>query len=57
MADVVAITRDAKFVATPTPLREALSRHWIDLAILAGWAALALLLALAATRRLGKASA
>ncbi|UUX98559.1 DUF3526 domain-containing protein [Sphingomonas sp. J315] len=57
MTDVAAITRDAKFVATPTPLREALSRHWIDLAILAGWAALALLLALAATRSLGKASA
>ena len=52
MADVAAITRDAKFVATPAPVREALSRHWIDLAILTGWAALALLLAFGAARRL-----
>lgn len=57
LADVVAITRDAKFTAAPTPVRVALSRHWIDLAILIGWAAIAVLFAFAAARRLGRSSA
>jgi ABC-2 type transport system permease protein len=57
MTDVAAVTRDTSFVARPARLREALARHWIDFAILAGWAALAKLLAFAAARRLGRTSA
>jgi ABC-2 type transport system permease protein len=57
MTDVAAVTRDTRFVAGLPGLREALGRHWIDLAILAGWAALATLLAFAAARRLGRTSA
>ncbi len=57
MTDVAAVTRDTRFVARPPALREALARHWIDLALLAGWAALAVLLAFAAARRLGRTSA
>ncbi|ATY31100.1 DUF3526 domain-containing protein [Sphingomonas psychrotolerans] len=57
LADVAAITRDARFAAPPPSLRESLARHWIDLAILAAWAALATLLAFAAARRLGRVAA
>ncbi|MEG3086740.1 DUF3526 domain-containing protein [Sphingomonas sp. PB4P5] len=57
MTDVAAVTRDTSFVALPAGLREALARHWIDLALLAGWATLAALLAFAAARRLGRTSA
>jgi ABC-2 type transport system permease protein len=57
MTDVAGVTRDTRFVAGPLGLREVLARHWIDLAILAGWAALATLLAFAAARRLGRTSA
>lgn len=53
LADVAAITRNAHFVATTPPLREALARHGIDLAILVAWAAICVLLAFAAARRLG----
>lgn len=57
MTDVVAVTRDTKFVARPLGLSESLTRHWIDLAILAGWAVFATLAAFAAARRLGRTSA
>ena len=57
MTDVAAVTLDTSFVALPAGLREALARHWIDLALLAGWATLAALLAFAAARRLGRTSA
>lgn len=54
LADVAAITRDARFTATTPPLREALARHGVDLAILMAWAGFATMLAFAAARRLGK---
>lgn len=57
LADVAAITRDARFSAAPRPLREALARHWLDLAILGAWALLGTLLAFGAARRLGRAAA
>lgn len=57
MTDVAAVTRDATFVARPQALNEIMARHRIDLAILAGWAAFATLLAFAAARRLGRTSA
>ncbi|AQR75076.1 DUF3526 domain-containing protein [Sphingomonas sp. LM7] len=57
LADAAAITRDAKFAPVAPTTRDALTRHWIDLAILALWAGLATLLAFAAARRLGRASA
>jgi ABC-2 type transport system permease protein len=57
LADVAAITRDARFSAAAPSLRETLGRHWIDLVILAGWAGLATLLAFAAARRLARTSA
>jgi ABC-2 type transport system permease protein len=57
LADVAAITRNARFVPARPALGEALARHWPDLAILAFWAAAATALAFAAARRLGKATA
>lgn len=57
LADVAAITRNARFVPARPGLGEALARHWPDLAILAFWAAAATALAFAAARRLGKATA
>jgi len=57
LADVAAITRDARFSPSPAPLSEALARQWLDLALLALWAGAATLLAFAAGQRLGKTSA
>ena len=57
LADVAAITRDARFSPVPPRLGEALARHWLDLAILALWAVGATLLAFAAAHRLGRSSA
>lgn len=57
LADVAAITRGMAFVPQPPALGEALARHWSDLLILAGWAALATLLAFAAGRRLARIAA
>jgi ABC-2 type transport system permease protein len=57
MTDVAAVTRDTKFASRPQNLREPLARHWIDLAILAGWAVGATLIAFAAARRLGRTNA
>lgn len=57
LTDVAAITRDARFDPAPPRLREALTRHWLDLAILGFWAGGATVLAFAAARRLGRASA
>lgn len=57
LANVAAITRDMRFRPAPTPLGETLSRHWIDLAILALWALLATGLAFAAGRRLSRIAA
>ena len=57
LADVAAITRDARFTPTPSSKREALSRHGTDLAILGAWAAIATLFAFAAGSRLGRSNA
>jgi ABC-2 type transport system permease protein len=57
LADVAAITREARFSPSPPDLREALARHWLDLALLALWAGGATLLAFAAAKRLGTANA
>ncbi|PSJ36681.1 DUF3526 domain-containing protein [Allosphingosinicella deserti] len=57
LADVAAITRDARFTPTPSSKREALSRHGPDLAILGAWAAIATLFAFAAGSRLGRSNA
>ncbi len=57
MTDVAAITRNTKFVASSQGLRESLARHWIDLLILAAWAAMATLTAFATARRLGRTKA
>lgn len=54
LTDVAAITRDTVFTAKPQGLRETLARHWIDLAILVGWAGFATLVAFVAARRLAK---
>ncbi|MDP5277450.1 DUF3526 domain-containing protein [Sphingomonas sp. DG1-23] len=57
LADVAAITREARFSPSPPRLREALGRHWPDLALLASWAGGATLLAFAAAKRLARAGA
>lgn len=57
LADVAAITRDIGFAHRAPALGETLARHWIDLAILAIWAALATALAFAAGRRLSRIAA
>lgn len=57
LADVGAITRAERFVARPVALRETLGRGAPDLALLALWAALTTLLALAAGTRLREGSA
>lgn len=57
LTDVAAITRDQQFVARAVPLNETLQRHRADLMLLALWAIIATLLALAASRRLRKLAA
>jgi ABC-2 type transport system permease protein len=53
MADLAEITRGQAFRRAPPALGETLGRHWPDLALLTGWAALGSALALIASRRLG----
>jgi ABC-2 type transport system permease protein len=57
LADIAAVTRDARFTPVRPDVGEALARHWLDLAILALWAGAATLLAFGAARRLGRESA
>lgn len=57
MTDIAAVTRGARFVPAPLRLRETLTRHAIDLAVLTGWAIVSALLAFTAARRLGRAGA
>lgn len=57
LADVAAITRDETFTPRPPALGTTLARHWIDLAILAGWAAFATALAFALSGRLNRRDA
>lgn len=57
LADVAAITRGQAFASSPPSLNETLARHWVDLAILIAWAAVAAVLALVASRRLARTGA
>ena len=57
LADVAAVTRGRAFASSPPALNETLARHWVDLAILFAWAAVAAALALVATRRLARTGA
>lgn len=57
LADVSAITRETRFSPSPPRLSEALTRNWLDIVLLALWAAGATLLAFAAAKRLGKTDA
>ncbi len=54
LADVAKITREERFTAQPPGHSETLGRHWLDFLNLVGWAALSLMLALAASRRLAR---
>lgn len=57
VADVAAITKEQRFAPRPVTLAAAATRQLPDLLILIGWMALAVALALAASRRLGRAGA
>jgi ABC-2 type transport system permease protein len=57
LADVAAITRDARFTPVAPGVGEALWRHAVDLAILLAWAVIATFMAFAGACRLGRASA